>query len=110
MWVAAVIFFSVEILMFAGMWSTLRKANLPGWGALVPAYNLYLFVRASGLSGVWFLYCLIPVFNIYAIIKIYARFGARFGMGIAFSLGLLLLPFVFFPVLGFGSARYCGMD
>ncbi|MHC4607720.1 MAG: DUF5684 domain-containing protein [Planctomycetota bacterium] len=31
-----------------------------------------------------------------------------FGKGFLFGLGLLFLPFIFYPVLGFGGARYVG--
>ncbi len=32
-----------------------------------------------------------------------------FGKGVGFALGLIFLPFVFFPMLGFGSAEYQGV-
>ena len=32
----------------------------------------------------------------------------NFGKSAAFGIGLLLLPIIFFPILGFGSARYEG--
>ena len=32
----------------------------------------------------------------------------RFGKGGGFAVGLILLPFIFFPILGFGSAQYQG--
>jgi hypothetical protein len=31
-----------------------------------------------------------------------------FGKGVGFGIGLLLLPIIFFPILGFGSAQYQG--
>jgi Family of unknown function (DUF5684) len=31
-----------------------------------------------------------------------------FGKGAGFGIGLLLLPFIFFPILGFASAQYQG--
>ena len=30
----------------------------------------------------------------------------KFGQGVGFAIGLILLPFIFFPILGFGSAQY----
>ena len=32
----------------------------------------------------------------------------HFGKGVGFGIGLLLLPFIFYPILGFGSATYQG--
>ena len=37
---------------------------------------------------------------------IYIKISKGFNMSPAYALGLLLLPFVFFPVLGFGKAQY----
>jgi hypothetical protein len=42
------------------------------------------------------------------LILIYNGIAKSFGKGGGFTVGLLLLPFVFFPILGFGSARYLG--
>jgi len=30
----------------------------------------------------------------------------RFGKGVGFAIGLLIFPFICFPILGFGSAQY----
>jgi len=98
--------FLVEIVMIAGIWKTLQKAGKPGWGTLVPGYNLYLLIKIAGLSGIWVLYCLIPVVNIYFIVMVYIKMSRNFNMGAGYALGLLLLPFVFFPILGFGKFQY----
>lgn len=96
----------VEVLMVAGIWTTLVKAGKPGWGGLVPGYNLYLLIRIANCSGIWLLYCLLPVANLLFIMIVYRKICQNFGVPEGFAFGMLILPFVFFPLLGFGTAQY----
>lgn len=34
------------------------------------------------------------------------KLSKAFGYGVGFTLGLLFLPYIFYPILGFGSAKY----
>lgn len=91
----------------AGWWSVFRKAGLPGWAALVPLYNIYvLVVGVARLSTLWFVLVLIPVFQVIPAILVNVEVARRFGRSESFGLGLFLLGPVFYPVLGFGSAKY----
>ena len=49
---------------------------------------------------------LIPIVNIVVWILALAGLAANFGKGGGLVVGLLLLPFIFYPILGFGSAEY----
>ncbi len=42
------------------------------------------------------------------MIIILLDFCKKFDVGGGFAVGLILLPYVFWPMLGFGSARYIG--
>ena len=84
-----------------------HKAGRPRWAALVPGYNVYvLVVGVARLSLLWFLLLLTPVVQIIAAILVNMEVARRFGRSEAFGLGLTLLGFVFYPVLGFGEAKY----
>ena len=90
-----------------GWVSVFRKAGLPGWAALVPGYNIYVLVVGVGrLSLLWFVLLWIPVVNIIAAILVNVEVAKRFGRSETFGLGLAVFGFVFYPVLGFGNARY----
>ncbi|MFM8272638.1 MAG: DUF5684 domain-containing protein, partial [Gemmata sp.] len=79
----------------------------PWWAALVPIYNIYvLVVGVARLSLLWFILVLIPVVQIIAAIFVNVEVARRFGKSEAFGLGLALLGFVFYPLLGFGTDRY----
>jgi hypothetical protein len=54
----------------------------------------------------WLLVALVPIIQFYAAYKIVAGVARSFDRGIGFALGLLLLGFVFFPLLGFGDYSY----
>ena len=48
----------------------------------------------------------IPIANIIFAIKLTHQISVRFGKGGGFTAGLIFLPIVFWPILGFGSAQY----
>lgn len=92
--------------MVAGMWMTFIKAGQPGWWALLPVFNLLGIIRVAQepLRFVWFM--LIPLLNMVLLVGLYLRVARFFGKSIWFGLGLAFLPFFFFPLIGFGKARY----
>ena len=51
---------------------------------------------------------LIPFVNFIIAIILLIDLAKSFGKGVGFGIGLLLLPIIFFPILGFGSAQYQG--
>jgi len=101
-------YFAVIILMIAGMWKIFVKAGKPGWAAIVPIYNLVVLLEIVGKPIWWIILMIIPLVNLIVYIIVLIELAKRFGKGIGFALGLLFLPFIFFPVLGFGSAQYHG--
>jgi hypothetical protein len=59
-----------------------------------------------GNPGWWFILMLIPFANIVFIIWTYNMLSKSFGKDEAFTVGLFLPGFVFFPVLAFGDEKY----
>ncbi len=83
------------------------KAGHWRWAALVPGYNIYvLVVGVARLSKLWFVLVLIPGVQIIAAILVNVEVAKRFGRSESFGLGLALLGFVFYPILGLGAAEY----
>jgi Family of unknown function (DUF5684) len=50
----------------------------------------------------------IPFVNFITWIILCIDVAKSFGKGVGFAIGLILLPFIFFLILGFGSAQYQG--
>jgi hypothetical protein len=97
---------AIWIVVIAGLWKTFTKAGQPGWASIIPIYNLYVLCQVAGKPGWWVLLFFIPIVSIVIAIIVTAGVARNFGQGIGFTLGLIFLPFIFYPVLGFGSATY----
>ena len=97
------------VLSIVGMWKTFEKAGQPGWAAIIPFYNLYIALVIAGKPIWWMaLLILVPVVNLVMAILLGIAFAQKFGKGTGFGVGLALLSFIFFPMLGFGDAKYAG--
>jgi hypothetical protein len=98
----------VVLLLIAAIWKVFSKAGQPGWAAIIPIYNIYVMCKVAGRPGWWLLLMLIPFVNLIIAIILNVDIAKRFGKGIGFAIGMILLPFIFWPILGFGSAQYQG--
>ena len=96
----------VWLLMVAGMWAMFTKAGQPGWAAIIPIYNIYILFKLADKSGWWLLLLLIPVVNLIVLFIVMSTVAEKFGKGLLFTLGMMFLPFIFYPILGFGSSTY----
>ena len=104
--ILGVIFWALGIAMYAGMWRVFTKAGQPGWAALVPYFQLYILIKIEEEPGWWMLWLLVPFVNFFVFWRVMDGLAQRFGKGPGFAAGLLFLPFIFFPILGFGNAPY----
>lgn len=102
----SIIYLVVVVLAIAGMWKMFEKAGQPGWGCLIPIYNIYLMTQIARKPAWWIIMFFIPLVNFVFAIMLYNAIATKFGKGIGFLIGMLLFPFVFFPILGFGDATY----
>jgi hypothetical protein len=93
----------VFLITVAGMWKIFTKAGRPGWAAVIPIYNIWVLTKIGDSGVLWFV--LSVLFGL-PVIKIYIDVLNKFGKGIGYALGMFFLPFVFFPLLGFGDAQF----
>ena len=96
------------VFMVAAMWRVFTKAGQPGWGCLIPFYNVYLMLKIAGKPGWWLVFFFIPVINLVVQIVMTIDIAKNFGRGGWFAAGLIFLPIIFFPVLAFGESVYIG--
>jgi hypothetical protein len=64
----------------------------------------------AGRPGWWFIWFIIPIANIIVGIIVAIEVSRRFGRGAVFGFFLLFwpLPFIGYPIIGFGSDQYRG--
>lgn len=111
--VVALVATAVVVVTIAGVWKVYRKAGQPGWAAIVPIYSFYIMLQIIRKPVWWMLLLLLPLIPrlgpiaslVFSIVVLYtlAKF---FGKGVGYTIGLMLLPFIFWPLLGFGGATY----
>jgi len=94
----------------AGLWAVFDKAGEPGWAAIVPFYNAYLICKIAGRPGWWWAVVFIPFVGgliwLFLSLLVSLDMAANFGKSQGFGIGLWLLGFIFYPILGFGDASY----
>lgn len=99
---------AVVVLTIMGMWKVFAKAGEPGWAAIVPIYNLIVLVKIAGKPMWWVVLWFIPCVNFVAAVICGLGVAKNFGKAEGYGIGLGLLPFIFYPMLGFSDAQFTG--
>lgn len=117
----ALIVVAAVVVQFIATMKIFKKAGRPGWAAFVPGYSDVLTCEMVGIDPRWVLIiiygsliCAIPIIGalafavaaIYYAILVNVSLARAFGKSDSFAVGLILLPVVFYAILGFGSAKY----
>jgi Family of unknown function (DUF5684) len=127
----AIICIAISVLVLIAYWFIYDKAGQPGWAVLIPVYNLIVLLKIVGRPTWWLIwYFQVLVFYILFIVSPGVATGAllflsevtcivfaimvtnglskSFGKDAGFTVGLIFLGFIFYPILGFGKATYIG--
>lgn len=99
---------AILVLFLVSSWKIFEKAGKPGWAAIIPIYNLIVFLEIVGRPIWWIVLLLIPIVNVVTFLILSLDLSKSFGHATAFALGLFFLSFVFFPILAFGADTYRG--
>ena len=99
---------AILLVYVAALWRIFTKAGQPGWAAIIPIYNYYVILKIVGRPWWWLLLYLVPIVNLVILIIVLNDLSKSFGHGVGFTLGLIFLSFIFYPILGFGDSRYLG--
>ena len=100
-----------------------KKAGKPGWAAIVPFYSDWVLCEISELEKWFFALMIAPTIvsllgldaltSIAVIAGLAGSFFCNYNIalkfkkdGIAYGLGLTLLPIIFYPILGFGKSEF----
>ena len=92
-----------SLVYLVAMFKIFSKAGQAGWKVLVPFFNLFIFTKISGKPVWWIvIYLILPLGYILSALDLSKLFGKK----IVFSIGLIFLPLIFYPMLAFGKAEY----
>lgn len=97
-------------LMHIGLAGLFRKAGQDAWKALVPIYNVYIWLELIGKPKWWIIYFVIPVLNLIMGIGLILDLVRSFGKhGFLAHVAAVIFPFLYFPYLGFNKTdKYQG--
>ncbi len=101
-----IVYLAVIVAVFAGFWKAFEKAGVPGWAAIVPIFNIYVMTKMADKPGWWVVLVFIPLVNLVVIILICVAIAPKFGKSEGFGVGMALLSFIFWPIVGFGDAQW----
>lgn len=102
------IYLAILLLIIISMWKIFTKAGKPGWAAIIPIYNLIVLLEIVGKPVWWIILLLIPFVNFFVMIYLAHLLSKAFGKDIVMTILLIILPFVGYPMLAFGDAKYVG--
>jgi hypothetical protein len=98
----------IIIIYVVANWKIYVKAGEDGWLSIIPLLNFYVLLKIVGKPGWWLLLYLIPGVNIVIIIWVTNLLSKSFGKDELFTIGLIFFGIIFYPILGFGDAKYLG--
>lgn len=96
----------IGLIVVISMWFVFKKAKKPGWAAIIPIYNTLVLLEIIKRPWWWILLMFIPLVNIVVYIIVHFDLAKAFGKGGGMALLLIFLPFIGYPVLAFGDAKY----
>lgn len=121
-----VLIFVVGVLLFLLLyfiaWVLIfKKAGKSVWAISVPFHNIVVMLELSGLPG-WMVFSpfiilllmffvppiVVVILNIGLYILLNYMLAKSFNKSIGFIIGLIILPFIFYPILGFNRDKYIG--
>jgi len=96
------------IIELVAMWKIFTKAGQPGWASIIPIYNIYVLTVIIGKPWWWMLLLIVPCVSLVFAVWMVNLLSKSFGQGVGFTLGMLFLGFIFYPILAFGDYTYQG--
>jgi hypothetical protein len=85
-----------------------QKADEPGIAAFIPIWNLLVLLKIVGRPWWWLILYIIPIVGLIVAIVVLYDLAKSFGHGVGFTIGLVLLSWIFLLILWLGGSRYLG--
>ncbi len=106
---------AIAVFMVVCLWKIFVKAGKPGWAAIVPIYNVIVLLEIVGRPAWWvllFFLSVIPIVgwigSLVVSVIVMNDLSKSFGKDVGFTVLLVLLPVVGYPMLAFGKSEYKG--
>ena len=112
---------AAAIVEIVALYKMFKKAGKKGYEALIPGHDTFVLFELAGINTVWVLgivfgslVMIIPIlgyiafvaFMIFISIWLNIRLAKAFGKETGFGVLMAFFPFVMYPILAFGDAKY----
>ncbi|MBO4306871.1 MAG: signal peptidase I [Bacteroidales bacterium] len=90
-----------------GLWFIFKKAGVAPWKAIIPIYNIVMWIKVCGKDWKWYIYFLIPAINIFTYLLLVVETAKVFKRdGLGEQTLAVLFPFAYLPYLGLSKLQY----
>lgn len=93
-------------ITIVSLWKIFTKAGKPGWASIIPIYNIIVILEIVKRPIWWLVLFFIPFVHIVIMFMVFNDLSKSFGKDIGYTIGLIFLPIIFLPMLGFGNSTY----
>ena len=84
-----------------GLWFVFKKAGVAPWKAIVPVYNIVVWIKVCGKSWRWYLYFLIPAINVFCFLLLVVETAKDFRRyNFWEQTAAVIFPWIYLPILG----------
>lgn len=101
--------FAVTIVSIIGLWHIYKKAQKPGWAAIVPIYNMIVWCDIVGRPRWWVALLFVPFVSIVISVILSLDLAKSFGKSDGYGALVFFFSFVMYPIMGFSKdIQYTG--
>lgn len=87
--------------LFLGLFLVFKKAGVAPWKALIPIYNIVVWIKICGKDWKWYIYFLIPAINIFTFLLLVVETAKIFRRnGLLEQTLAVIIPWAYLPYLG----------
>lgn len=112
---------AAAVLQLVAQYKMFKKAGKMGYEALIPGHNTFALFQMAGINPIWVLgiifgevIAIIPIlgsiaylaFIVFVMVWLNLRLAKTFGKETGFGVLMFFFPYVMYPILAFGSAKY----
>ena len=116
-----IIYIAGIVMILIGLWKMFKKAGRKGWEALIGGHDAFVLFEMAGINPIWILWVSIaavalvipilgwiayPAFVIFVWFWLNIKLAKTFGKETGYGVLMAFFPYVMYPILGLGSAKY----
>ena len=91
--------FIIILIMIISLIKLFKNCGEKGYKAIIPIYNMVTLLKIVEMPAWYVLLFFIPLVNLFVLASVNVKLSNKFNKSALFAVGLLFLPFIFYPIL-----------